>query len=498
MLQKFFLTIVISTLPFYLLAAPPVSEGVAPYRKRVARQLPSVRQNLSPRAQSVGQINLAPRGLLILAQFTDMTFEAGNTQADFDSLANAVHYTYNKALGSARAYFREQSLGQYEPVFDVVGPVNLPHTYAYYGTNDASGYDRYTADFVMDAVAAADSAGVDFSQYDNDEDGVIDFVYIIYAGMGEADGGASTTIWPHNWDLMSNFYYHYTNQTTYYYKSEQDYLLPQYDGKYLNDYACSGELRSTGDRTAIGVICHEFSHVLGLPDYYLTTQSPTMSLSNTPGAWSLMGYGCYLANGNAPCNFSAYDKYTFQWVQPTVLSGSQQVVIPADGATYFMVTRDGQIPANGAMTEDTVYYIENRQYSGWDLYLPGHGMLVWRVVYDTEQWQDNTPNDYSIRISPLTADGSTPYSTDKWGKAKEGVPFPGSKQVSSLTLFHYTLADIQEQYDGSISFHFIDPATPTSDVTLLQDVTVIKQWQHGSMTIRRNGVTYDMLGRKLK
>ena len=481
--------------PTCLLAAPPSDGGREPVRPQVRTGL-SGRRNIGPAERSVGQINIAPRGLLIMAEFADNEFQPENTKKATDSLANVTGYAYNGASGSIKEYFEAQSDGKYHPHFDVVGPVKLPQTIAWYGEN-RSGLDRYTADFVIDAVNAADKEGVDFSIYDNDEDGVIDFVYIIYAGFGEADGGGAHTIWPHNWDMMSNFYYGYSYQKEYYYKSEDDYLLPEYDGKMLNDYACSSELRKGGSRNGIGVICHEFSHVLGLPDYYLSDENATMPLNTTPGSWSLMGYGCYLNKSNTPCNFSAFDKYYLGWSVPIPLTDTQNIVLPADGKTFYMVTRDGNRPTTEAQTEDTIYYIENRQYTGWDKYLPGHGILVWQVVYNKKLWLENKPNDFSTRYKLLTADGSNPYTTDTYGGSKENVPYPGTSNTTELQLFGHKIEGISEDTGGT-HFKFLAGKTHTATSETTAEQLPEKMLENGRIVIRRGGKTFDITGREIK
>ena len=181
-------------------------------------------------ARRTPNINLAPKGLLILVNYTDITFNEQNTQLAFDSLANDENYTYNGATGSCKAYFKAQSNGLYEPEFDVVGPITLPQTSAYYAANDTYDSDQYVVDFVIDACKGADALGVDFTQYDNDNNGIVDFVYIIYAGFGQSDGGPSYTIWPHNWDLKAALYYGNHNQNKYYANSETDYKLPSICG----------------------------------------------------------------------------------------------------------------------------------------------------------------------------------------------------------------------------------------------------------------------------
>lgn len=420
------------------------------------------------------KINLAPRGLLILVNYTDIAFAPINTQQAFDSLANSENYTHNGATGSCQAYFKAQSNGQYVPEFDVVGPFTLPHTSAYYAANDSTGSDQYVVDFVIDACRAADQSGVDFSQYDNDKDGEVDFVYIIYAGYAESEGADATTMWPHNWDLISALYYGYSNTDEYYANSDTDFKLPSFDGKQVNAYACSNELRlSTNARAGIGTICHEFSHVLGLPDYYLTTNNPTTTKFLTPGNWSLMGHGNYLNNGNTPPNFSVYDKYFLGWVTPNILYKNQELTIPADEKTYYMLTRNEKHVIDGAYRTDTVYYIENRQREGWDTYLPGQGMLIWQVIFNEDDWYNNCPNDYVPRYRLISAwNISLPYTTDK---PKPEVPFPGSKNITKYAPFaHNGLYNIQET-NGVITCDFTTTNTSSTAVENLP-TSFVGQW----------------------
>ena len=416
-------------------------------------------QRIAPRRTP--NINLAPKGLLILVNYTDITFLEENNQQAFDSLANSDNYTYNGATGSCKSYFKAQSNGQYEPEFDVIGPITLPKISAYYAANDAYGNDQYVVDFVVDACKGADALGVDFSQYDNDNNGVVDFVYIIYAGYAESEGAPETTMWPHNWDLVSALYYGNSNMDEYYANSDTDFKLPSFDGKLVNAYACSNELRkATSKRAGIGTICHEFSHVLGLPDYYLTTTEPVTQQRLTPGAWSLMGYGNYLNDGNTPPNYSVYDKYYLGWLKPSVLATSQSLTIPADGETTYMLTRNEKHVDEGPYRTDTVYYIENRQLEGWDTYLPGHGMLIWQVIFDEKDWFNNCPNDFVPRyrlISAVTA--SSPYTTTK---PKPEVPFPGSKNITQYAPFsHNGLYNIKET-NGIITCDFTSTYIPSS------------------------------------
>ena len=467
---KYILTILFAWVMscFCVLAVAPIPGLglVEPQRPRILFETKVVDANLRSEVALLHapKINLAPRGLLILASFSDANFAENNTQLAFDSLANGEKYTYNGATGSCKQYFTDQSNGKYSPQFDVVGPVVLPQPMAYYGKNHSDGNDQYVVDFVIDACKGADSLGVDFSKYDNDEDGFVDFIYIIYAGYAESEGAGATTIWPHNWDLISALYYGYTNQKEYYATSAVNYKLPELDGVKLNNYACSNELKKSNNaRTGIGTICHEFSHVLGLPDYYLTTSNPVVNQRYTPGAWSLMGYGNYLNDGNTPPNYSVYDKYYLGWLEPEALSKSQSLEIPADGETTYMISRDEKHVETGAYRTDTVYYLENRQQEGWDTYLPGHGLLVWRVIYDESDWYQNCPNDYVARYLLVSAlNTSSPYTTTK---PKPEVPFPGSKNVTQYEVFPNlsSIENIQE-ISGLITCDFVTESSAISDI----------------------------------
>ena len=258
-------------------------------------------------ARKIGAINMAPRGLVILVAYADLPYCAENTQSAIDSMMNHPGYSYNGATGSARDYFIAQSDSQYRPVFDVVGPVTLPHNRAYYGANNSAGSDQNPAQMTVDACRLVDGE-VDFTRYDNNNDGEIDFVYVLFAGIGENDrNGEAEAIWPHN-----------------FYAGSKNCWL---DGKKLNNYACSGEVDGlTGLRNGIGTLCHEFSHVLGLPDYYDTSSSGYNSTHIlTPNDWSIMDYGCYNNGGNTPPNYSIFDKYFLGWATPALLAEGAQL-----------------------------------------------------------------------------------------------------------------------------------------------------------------------------
>lgn len=340
---------------------------------------------------------LASKGLLILANFSDESFQASNTQAEMDSMMNAVNYTYNGATGSAAQYYSDQSLGAYRPHFDVVGPVTLPQKRAYYGTNDADGNDQKLGDLVLHACSlAAEIDGINLADYDQDGDDWVDFVYIIYAGKGEADGGAATTVWPASWDMPSAIYSGYTSLNP---EDVYDTVQYSFDGVVIGSFAYSGELNGYSSvRNGIGTPTHEFGHVLGLPDLYDTYYGSNYSNNTTPGSWDIMDSGPYNNDGKTPPSMSPWEKAFMGWITPiNPGNDSTQLTIYANGNANANVY---QINASGTYqdykTSGLCYLIENRQQtSKWDAYAPGHGLVIWKLNYNEDYWTANEPNSSS-------------------------------------------------------------------------------------------------------
>lgn len=419
-------------------------------RRQASRMLQS-RPN-----KAVGSVNLAPRGLVILVNFNNSKFANANNQAAMNELMNSDNYTYNGATGSVRQFFSDQSDGQYKPDFDVIGPVTLEYNVAHYGGNDASGNDVLPGDMVVEACSIANASyGVDFTQYDNDDDGYVDFVYIVYAGKGEADGGADNTIWPHNWDLASAYYYDNCSYST----SQR-----KFDGKTINNYACSGELDgSSGKRAGIGTIAHEFGHVIGLPDLYDIDYGQNYEDEMTPGSWHIMDGGSYNNEGRTPPNYTIYDKYFLGWKTPVNPGNTAQTLtLQAAGTSGF---QGYQIASSNSLLTatsiNTVYYIENRQQSGWDAYLPGHGLVIWKIMYSQSVWEANGPNDTdgTIRYAVVSASGKTT------GIGTGADPFPGTKSVTRWEgVSGKPLLDITES-GGVIILTYIDNAACHSVLT---------------------------------
>ncbi len=369
------------------------------------------------------------KGLVILVQFNDQKFQTPNANEYFTRMLNEPGFSDNGGTGSARDYFIECSKGAFSPSFDVYGPVTLPHSVSYYGEDITMRDDNCHMMFV-DACAMLDDQ-IDFQQYDRDKDGFIDNVFIYFAGLGQNMGGAATTIWPKNWTMSL------ATPNTY-----------KYDGVTLECFSCSNEWHGDGPE-GIGTFCHEFTHVLGLPDLYRTNTASSF----TPGSWSVLDYGPYNNNGNTPPLYSAYERNALGWMQPVELDHPDDITLRpiSYNEAYYVKTDDPK----------EIYLIENRQQTGWDAYIPGHGMLVWHIDFEENIWRDNTINNKPDHqyVDIVEADGvQGDYDRD-------GDSFPGKAGVTSITddttpsmrswsgaALNTPLTDIAENSDGTISF----------------------------------------------
>ena len=383
----------------------------------------------------------APRGLLILANFSDKSFKSTNTKAVMDSLINAVDCKVNNGYGSATQYFRDQSEGHYAPVFDVVGPVTLSKSYKYYGENDEDGNDMYATDAVIEACILANQqfSDLNFADYNWNNDQYVDFVYVIYAGYGEADtdetDANSYLIWPHNYSIQGVVKY-YSQGWSKYQKADT-----KLDGVYLDNYAMSQELDGySGNRAGNGTFCHEFGHVLGLPDFYDTTYGTNYQKALTPNDWDIMDGGGYNKDGHCPPNYSAWEKYFMGWHTPVNLGSEgaklELIANGQDGYECYQINASGNLESG--TKEGLNYYIENRQQKGWDVGLPSHGLLIWKVDFSASAWTNNAPNNTanSPRYTLLSASGTkigthvnSAGTTYEYDGPKN--PYPGEANVKN-------------------------------------------------------------------
>lgn len=408
------------------------------------------------------------KGLIILVNFQDKTFQAAHTNALYTRIANEEGFSEGPFVGSIADYFKAQSRGKFELDFDIIGPVTVSKNADYYGENDSEGYDQHPEQMVSEAVILAKNEVTDWKQYDWNNDGEVDQVYVIYAGMGEADGGAENTIWPHAYSLS--------------YGGETSAVTVAQNLK-VDNYACGPELNGYREIDGLGTICHEFSHCLGYPDFYDVDYSGGQGM----GYWDLMGGGSYNGDGYQPAGYTSYEMWMAGWLDPIELDANDVQVenmkaLQDGGESYIIYNKANR---------NEFLMLENRQLVGWDASLYDAGLLILHCDYDKRIWYQNGPNDdpNHQRMVVVPADGRCQKATDlgdTYFTQKDDV-FPLS-DVTSFNMDFKTYDDISKKAaqfftkntngtywidssvenitqnaDGTISFNYVASYTSTNN-----------------------------------
>ena len=389
------------------------------------------------------------RGLIILINYTDKKFENYipsnyTTQGFYNDMVNGHDYqgftlpagTNVECMGSVRDYYYDNSFQQFDPHFDILGPVDVP-----FASTDAH---QFRCDSIFFAALEALDPEVDFSQYDTDEDGTADMVFFLVAGYG-SDYSANNRdyLWPHMKDFTES---------------------PVLDGVNFRLYACStGMTGEEGDYVVynniagIGTICHEFSHCLGLPDFYDTDNDGSGGVNHQyPLTWSIMASGFKNNNGRNPAGYSLFERYALGFAQPILIEGEGTITVPA-------LEKSNMGYRLNTANEGEYFLIENRQRVKWDKNLSGPGMLIFRVdSTNVEVWENNlvnaNPNHMYYELLRAKFNGMNDSPRD---------PFPGTGNVTSITnatqpnlrtwdgkLSHYAIINIAEA-DSIITFDVV-------------------------------------------
>ena len=403
-------------------------EAAAQFRRQVNLQ----RSSMQPRTHDESyKMTHGTRHIpVFLVNFQDESFSVDNPQERFKAMLNQSGYSANGATGSAHDYFNDNSHGQFDPIFDVYGPVTLPHEMKYYGepVKDDSGRitknDKRPEIAVYDAAVLLDSS-VDFSQYDADNDGDADMVIIYYAGYNQAEGAHENTIWPHQWNVQGSSSAEARNAT--------------FDGLKLSKYFITSELKGIEgvNMCGIGTTCHEFGHSLGLPDFYDTDYDKN-GYDHGLFYFSIMSGGNYLNNGCTPPYYNAEERIYLGWMIESDLQKLPQ------GAISFGSVKDDIAYITPTDTEGEYFLYECRDGSGWDAYI-ARGLLVYHVDKSTvhvvggmtpyKQWKDwlyyNTINAYGdhpcFYVIPASDQTNLKYASTNLST----WVFPGSSNVTS-------------------------------------------------------------------
>jgi immune inhibitor A len=329
------------------------------------------------------------RVIVILVDFSDK--QMAQTQNHFRDLFFSTGVLPTK---SVREYYKDVTNGLIDIQGDVVGPFRMPQTLATYA-HGASGLGATLPNattMARDAVTASDPT-VNFAPYDNDGNGFVDAFIVIHAGPGGEVTGNSGDIWSHKWTL--------------------DGGAKSVDGTKIFGYL------TVPEDCKIGVCAHELGHLLfGFPDLYDTDGS-----SEGIGNWCLMAAGSWGGGGDTPVHPSAWCKANQGWAGVDNRTSNAVVSIHdvKDAHTIYRLWKDG-----GAGNE--YFLVENRQQAGFDVSLPGPGLLIWHI---DETVSTNT-NESHYKVALMQADGKRDMELNH-NRGDAGDPFPGSSGNSSFS-----------------------------------------------------------------
>jgi immune inhibitor A len=342
--------------------------------------------------------------LVLLVDFDDVPADTIlHAEASYDRLL------FDRAnLYSLVNYYDWNSYGRLDVKGDIYGWFRCPEPLSYY-VNERKGmgsYPRNAQRMVEDAVTAADPF-VDFSRYDNDgpdgipssgdDDGVVDFLFVIHGGQG------------YEWTMNPNHIHSHV----------ANIRAMEVDGVLVKTYATEPE------DGRVGTFAHEMGHLLGLPDLYDVTLN-TFGL----GMWSLMAYGSWGGgDGSRPVGLDAWSRSVLGFVDPVVVdSNSAGYELPCieDGPHVLRLW-------SGAEGGPQYFLVENRRAKGWDGFLSyfGEGLLVYHV---DERIRDNSVEGDHL-VSLEQADGNFDLEKRRlWGFGSDGGdPFPGSSGNREFT-----------------------------------------------------------------
>lgn len=318
---------------------------VTPPAQLVEKALMQRKQNTRTAKNASGNsISLGTkRFLILLIEFSDKSFTMG--KEDFIGLLNSDNYSYNGAVGSVNKYYKDISFGKFNPIFDVYGPIRVSGKSAEYAADDV--------DAVIEACNYAnENLGVDFTKYCNRDKSLVDNVFFFFPGHNRAEGGGADTIWPHAVTYGGPFL--------------------KLDGVGIYQYGCTSEFKgSSGEVMAgIGTFCHEFGHIIGLPDFYDVDYADNGS-ANALGTLSLMSSGNYNNEGRTPPYFTYEEKLILGWNDALIKldSGNNSLLKTSKNKSYYIPTSN----------EGEYFLFESRPNDGWDRYTGTSGLAIYHV-----------------------------------------------------------------------------------------------------------------------
>ncbi|MBU1319157.1 MAG: M6 family metalloprotease domain-containing protein [candidate division Zixibacteria bacterium] len=391
---------------------------------------------------------------VILVDFSDNQWQTGpdGTKSYFEDLLFSQGVI---STGSMQEFYLSNSYGQVVIEGDVYGWYRMPQLYSFYvdGQRGFGSYPQNAQKLVEDAVVAADG-DADYRLYDLNGDGVMDRdVIVVHAGEGFETSGSDNQIHSHRWSMSS---------------------ARKLDEVWMSGYTMQPE-ESGSNLIQIGVFCHEFGHSFGLPDLYDTDYS-----SEGLGKWSVMAGGSYNGGAKSPSSFDAWCKKELGFVQPIVLTENEvgHVFPQVVDSPHVVLLRD---------TYAEYFLIENRQRVGFDVGLPGGGLLIFHV---DESSSGNTSEGHYL-VALEQADGLFQLENNlNDGDAAD--PYPGSTDNREFSPRSTPNSNINSGYENQLAVWDISDSdsvmTANLDITYSRPLYALQSQSYDDGAGNGNGV----------
>lgn len=353
--------------------------------------------------------NKTYKQLVILVSFSDTDFQDENDKAFYEKVFNEPGFNRNMGPGCVADYFRDQSGGQFNLEFDVVGPYKVS-TKAQPFEKPTSSTRNYGSGPMREAtqMMMEENPAWDFKQYDWNGDGFVEQVVYVFAGYCGNQGSKSYGyVWPNTSSMGT---------------------LTTPDGVKVSTYTNSGELWTNDTSCGIGTICHEFSHCLGLPDIYPTGGSS--GFYSVCDEWDLMDGGNFTNRGWCPPNYTAQEKMYMGWLTPVELTEPTTITDMkpiSDGGDVYIIHH----------TDNEYLLLENRQWTGWDAGTPGYGLVITHVDFEERAWWSNSVNataQTAFRVDIVHADNMNYSDWDDWKVALGLSTYAGESSMNNVHL----------------------------------------------------------------
>jgi len=305
------------------------------------------------------------RTFMLLIEFQDETHTVQSTT--IDSMLYGAGDSANSPKESLTSWYSRSSYGLLD--------LSAGNTLAWYQTaynrssvtEDSAGRDA----LIKEVLEHFHDQGHDFSQYDNDGNGVVDYFMVMWTGP-IGDWGS---FW---WGYQPSF-------------SDASFQL---DGVSFGLYSWQWEANNPT------VVIHETGHALGLPDYY--DYNGTVGPDGGVGGFDMM-------DGNS-WDHNCFSKWMLDWLTPTVVDAGRQDLTLQHTSEH----QEAVLIWPGVGTGDIFseyFMVQNRQDVGNDDdgWFNVDGLVIWHIdatlnAAGTGFAYDNSFTDHKL-LRLMEADG---------------------------------------------------------------------------------------------